>query len=77
MEENRDIFIYSLNKIAYLQSRGIFVEIRQEVETGKFFGIFKSTPESRQVIAEYKADKGLHSFLNQFKAIKQAIAEHR
>lgn len=70
--------IFSLNKIAYLKSKGIEEEyIGKDPETGNIYYCFPVCQEVEQTLKKYKQDEELHKFISAFKNVKKEIFKRR
>lgn len=68
--------IYSLNKLAYLLSNGVDVDLQIQTDDEghkKVYGVVHE--DIKDIIDAYYADKKLHSFINMFNVIRGKLKE--
>ena len=67
--------IYSLNKLAFLISKDVDIELHQDIQEDKrkIYGIVKN--DVTDILFEYNTDIKLHSFLTAFGILRKRIKE--
>ena len=66
--------VYSLNKLAFLISAGVNVELALD-NSNKCYGIINDN--IADLLEQYKNNKELHLFLNAYKELRKFIKENK
>ena len=76
MNNNEKFITYSLNIASYIRMCGYEVEVIED-EKGMYYFSTENNEEVKQAVREYKKDKSLHLYLEQFKYLKKEISNLR